>query len=259
VRVISITQIRGVIPPLRIFANIQCGQQKTKMKITKLKKLIIVIAMVLIAFTGYTIIINRNSVNMTGRQKILKAFYPMIVWLSKLGNKNAGVLTNNKTSSPVSFYTLNGILTNGAELSLATFKGKKILLVNTASDCGYTDQYSDLQKLYASHKDKLVIIGFPANDFKEQEKGSDKDIAQFCKLNYGIEFPLMKKSTVIKSADQHPVFQWLSDPAKNGWNSKAPSWNFSKYLVNEEGVLTHYFGPAVEPMSETIRQAIETK
>jgi glutathione peroxidase len=229
------------------------------MKIVKLKKLIIVIGMVIIAFTGYTIIVNRNSVHMTGRQKVLKAIYPVFVWFSKLGNKNADTLTNKKVLAPVSFYSLKGILNDGKELDLATFKGKKILLVNTASDCGYTDQYSDLQKLYAGNKDKLVILGFPANDFKEQEKGSDKDIAQFCKQNYGVEFPLMKKSTVIKTPDQNPIFQWLTDAAKNGWNSKAPSWNFSKYLVNEDGTLTNYFGPAVEPTGETIRLAIESK
>ena len=229
------------------------------MKIAKLKNPIIVIGMVIIAFAGYTIIVNRNSVHMTGRQKVLKAIYPVVVWFSKLGNKNADTLTNKKMPPPVSFYSLKGILNNGKELDLATFKGKKILLVNTASDCGYTDQYSDLQKLYTGNKDKLVILGFPANDFKEQEKGSDKDIAQFCKQNYGVEFPLMKKSTVIKTADQNPIFQWLTDTAKNGWNTKQPSWNFSKYLVNEEGMLTNYFGPAIEPLGEEIKKALDEK
>jgi len=130
------------------------------------------------------------------------------------------------------------------------------LLVNTASDCGYTNQYDDLQKLYEENKDKLVIIGFPANDFKEQEKGSDEEIAQFCKLNFGVSFPLMKKSTVIKSPQQNTIFQWLTDSTKNGWNNKPPRWNFTKYLVNEEGMLTDYFGSSIPPMSKDVIDAI---
>ena len=103
------------------------------------------------------------------------------------------------------------------------------------------------------------MIGFPANDFKEQEKGTDEEIMQFCKLNYGVTFPLMKKSVVIRSAGQNPVFQWLTDSAKNGWNNKYPSWNFSKYLVNENGILTNYFDPSVSPLGKEIREAIEKK
>ena len=108
------------------------------------------------------------------------------------------------------------------------------MLVNTASNCGYTDQYDDLQKLHEQFQNKFVILGFPANDFKEQEKGNDEDIAQFCKINFGVTFPLMQKTSVIKSADQNAVFKWLTDSTNNGWNNKQPSWNFSKYLINEE-------------------------
>jgi glutathione peroxidase len=223
---------------------------------TKLKKVFIVIVMVTIAFGGYVFIVNRNSVNMTGRQKVLKAVYPMFAWLNKVSHKNTNTLSNNKIMPPVSFYSLKAVLNDGAALDLASLKGKKILLVNTASNCGYTAQYDQLQKLYNQYNNELVVIAFPANDFKEQEKGTDSDIAQFCKLNYGISFPLIQKSTVIKKPGQHPVFQWLTDPAKNGWNSQAPTWNFSKYLVNEDGMLTHYFGPAIEPMSEEILKAI---
>jgi len=101
-----------------------------------------------------------------------------------------------------------------------------------------------------------VIIGFPANDFKEQEKGSDEEIAQFCKLNYGVDFPLAKKGTVIKGNNQQRVFQWLSDKSKNGWNDKQPSWNFSKYLINEQGILMNYFDPAISPLSGEVKKAI---
>jgi len=132
-----------------------------------------------------------------------------------------------------------------------------VLLVNTASDCGYTNQYDDLQKLYKQFEQKLVIIGFPANDFKEQEKGDDEAIAEFCKLNFGVTFPLAKKSSVVRSAQQNEVFRWLTDKMKNGFTSKQPSWNFSKYLVDEDGVLTHYFDPSVSPLSKEVIAAIE--
>lgn len=130
--------------------------------------------------------------------------------------------------------------------------------MNTASNCGYTNQYEDLQKLYQQFNDQLQIIAFPANDFKEQEKGNDTDIAQFCQVNFGVTFPLAKKSVVIPSGDQNNIFQWLTDKSKNGWNEKSPSWNFSKYLVNEQGTLTHYFDPSVSPLSEDVIKAVKT-
>ncbi len=222
---------------------------------SKLKRLTIVIIVLIAAFAVYVEVVNRNSKNMTYRQKVLKAIYPAWMWWAKLTGKNVTKLAESKTP-PVSFYSLNTELNNGDTLDFATLKGKKVLLVNTASDCGYTDQYGDLQKLFEENKDKLVVIGFPANDFKEQEKGTDEEIAEFCKTNYGISFLLAKKSSVIKSNDQHAVFSWLTDPAKNGWNSKAPSWNFNKYIVNEKGELTNYFGSSISPVSKEVREAI---
>ncbi len=222
----------------------------------RIKNIFIVIAMFVLVFWGYVMIVNRNSANMTARQKILKAVYPMFLWLNKTNNKNNTVLTNNKTIPPVSFFSLQVALNDGSVLNMSSLKGKKILLVNTASDCGYTGQYEQLQKLYNQYNSKLVIIGFPANDFAAQEKGNDADIATFCKKNYGVTFPLALKSVVIKTPSQNNIFQWLSDPAKNGWNSKAPSWNFAKYLINEDGVLVNYFGPAVEPGSKEVEAAI---
>lgn len=162
------------------------------------------------------------------------------------------MLTNEKTQPPVSFYSLKATLGNGGEFDFTQLKGKKVLLVNTASNCGYTNQYDDLQKLNEQFHNKLVILGFPANDFKEQEKGNDEEIAQFCKINFGVTFPLMKKSSVIRDADQNEVFKWLTDSTRNGWNRKQPSWNFSKYLINEEGVLIKYFDPSVSPLSEEV-------
>jgi glutathione peroxidase len=218
-----------------------------------LKKILVTIFVLGITFAGYVVYANRNSKNMTIRQKILKAVYPALMWFS--GKKSAS-LHNNHASPAVSFYSLKAVANNGAVLDFTSLKGKKVLLVNTASDCGYTNQYDDLQKLHQQYQAKLVIIGFPANDFKEQEKGSDEEIAQFCKVNFGVTFPLMKKSTVVKTSGQHPVFEWLSDSAKNGWNNQAPKWNFSKYLVSENGILLHYFDPAISPLSNPVTDAI---
>ena len=194
---------------------------------------------------------------MTVRQRLLRIVYPFLIHLTKLMKKNTRVAENRKGAKPSeSVYDLSVQLNNGAILPLSNLKGKKILLVNTASNCGYTAQYADLQKLYQHAKEDLAIIGFPANDFKEQEKGSDEEIAKFCSLNFGVSFPLAKKTTVVKNEGQHPVFQWLTNKELNGWNNKQPSWNFSKYLINEEGVLTHYFGPSVLPVSDEVLKAI---
>ena len=131
------------------------------------------------------------------------------------------------------------------------------MLVNTASDCGYTGQYDDLQKLSEQYKDKLVVIGFPANDFKEQEKGTDEEIASFCKKNFGVSFPLMKKSRVIKGAGiKIKYLSGLPIRKKNGWNNQQPSWNFCKYIVDEEGRLTHFFGSTIEPLAKEITTAL---
>jgi len=225
----------------------------------RLKRLLLVILLLLIAFAGYVLYVNRNSKNMTLRQKVLKAIYPAWMWYAKMRGKNVTELTNEQKQPPVSFYTLKGTLNNGTVFDFSSLKGKKVMLVNTASDCGYTDQYEALQKLSEEDKDKLVVIGFPANDFKQQEKGSDEEIAQFCKLNFGVTFPLMKKTVVIKKAEQNEVFRWLTDSTKNGWNNKPPSWNFTKYIVNEEGILTNYFGASVSPEGKDVLKAIGSK
>ena len=222
----------------------------------KLKRTAIVIVVFIAVFASYVEIVNRNSKQMTYRQKVLKAVYPAWMWFTRLIGKNNTALSASEKEPPVSFYSLSVQLNDGSELPFASLKGKKVLLVNTASDCGYTDQYADLQRLYENEKDHLVVIGFPANDFKEQEKGSDAEIASFCKLNYGVSFPLAKKTTVIQSPLQHPVYAWLTDSSKNGWNSKFPTWNFSKYLVDEQGRLVNYFDPSLSPTGSAIKEAI---
>jgi glutathione peroxidase len=196
---------------------------------------------------------------MTVRQRLLKIVYPLWLAFTKMMGRNTKVFTNSKNVQPVeSIYSLQVPLSNGNTLPLEAYKGKKIMLVNTASNCGYTNQYDDLQKLYQQFNNQLEIIAFPANDFKEQEKGSDSDIAQFCKINFGVTFPMAKKSVVVKSNDQNNIFNWLTNKTKNGWNEKAPSWNFSKYLINEQGTLTHYFDPSISPLSDEVLKAVNS-
>jgi Glutathione peroxidase len=169
------------------------------------------------------------------------------------------ILSNtNKVTPSKPVYDLEVQLNNGQSVPLSSYKGKKLLLVNTASNCGYTGQYNELQELYEKYKNKLTIIAFPANDFGEQEKGTNEEIAQFCQVNFGVSFPLAQKSVVINSNEQNPVFKWLTSKKLNGWNEQAPTWNFSKYLVNEEGMLTHYFDPSISPLSREVVKAVES-
>lgn len=169
------------------------------------------------------------------------------------------ILSNDQQAAPAKpVYELDVQLNNGQSVPLSTYKGKKLLLVNTASNCGYTGQYNELQELYERYKNQLTIIAFPANDFAEQEKGTDEEIARFCQVNFGVSFPLARKSVVINSNEQNPVFNWLTSKKLNGWNEQAPTWNFSKYLVNEEGTLTHYFDPSISPLSAEVVKAVES-
>jgi glutathione peroxidase len=195
---------------------------------------------------------------MTLRQKILKWIYPLFVMYKRIKGQNTSLQKASIVKAPVSIYGLSVQLNDGEELSFENLRNKKIMIVNTASNCGYTNQYEELQKLYELSKEDLTIVGFPANDFKEQEKGNDEEIAQFCKINFGVSFPLAKKSSVVKSAGQNKIFEWLTHKEYNGWNEKQPSWNFSKYLIDEEGNLTHYFDPAVSPLSEEVVKAIHS-
>jgi glutathione peroxidase len=140
---------------------------------------------------------------------------------------------------------------DGSDIDFSRFKGKKILIVNTASKCGYTRQYDDLQKLYEAHKDKLVIVGFPANNFGGQEPGSNQEIKEFCKKNYGVTFPMAEKVSV-KGDDTHPLFQWLTRKELNGVMDAEIKWNFTKFLLDENGKLIAVFPSRVEPGSEEI-------
>jgi glutathione peroxidase len=140
---------------------------------------------------------------------------------------------------------------DGGTIDFASFKGKKILIVNTASECGYTPQYEDLEKLYEKYKDKLVIVGFPANNFGEQEPGTNDEIKSFCKKNYGVTFPMAAKVSV-KGDDITPVYQWLTHKEQNGVMDAEVTWNFNKFLLDENGRLIEKFNSKVKPMSDEI-------
>ena len=158
-------------------------------------------------------------------------------------------------SSPSNIYEFKPISIDGKIVDLSIYKGKKILIVNTASECGNTPQYSDLEKLYEKYKNKLVVIGFPANNFGKQEPGNNSEIASFCKKNYDVTFPMMSKVSV-KGEDIDPLFQWLitqPNPDKSG----DIRWNFEKFLLDENGKLIHRFHDKMLPMDEKIIKAIE--
>lgn len=139
----------------------------------------------------------------------------------------------------------------GGTIDFSKFKGRYILVVNTASQCGYTGQYEDLEKLYEANKDKLVVVGFPANNFGGQEPGSNQEIKEFCKKNYGVTFPMAEKVSV-KGSDTHPLFQFLTKKEKNGVQDAEIKWNFTKFLLDKNGKLLAVFPSKVNPMSEEI-------
>jgi glutathione peroxidase len=216
-----------------------------------MRKLLFICIVIIIGL----VLIKRKD--MTWRQSILKTVYPLIMLKSKLFPGKMATLENTQlTKPPVSFYELTAVANDGTVIDFHSFAGKKVLLVNTASDCGYTGQFDELEKLHRQYKN-LVVIGFPANDFKEQEKKDDASIQQFCKINFGVTFLLMQKTHVVHGAEQNAVFSWLSHKEKNGWCDKAPSWNFNKYIVSEEGVLLNYFAQTVSPLDKKFIAVIE--
>ncbi len=143
---------------------------------------------------------------------------------------------------------------SGGTINLNEYKGKKILIVNTASKCGYTHQYKDLEELSVKYKDKLVVIGFPANNFMHQEPGDSKEIAEFCTKNYGVTFPMSQKVSV-KGRDIDPLFKWLTDEPNPDFTGDI-KWNFEKFLLDENGKLIHRYRSGVEPLDKEITSAI---
>ncbi len=163
--------------------------------------------------------------------------------------------SSKKSKAIASFYDLKATSIDGEEISFEKYKGKKVLIVNTASSCGYTYQYEGLQKLNDIYGNDVEVLGFPANDFLFQERGSDSDIADFCEKNYGVTFQMFSKITT-KGRNQSPVYTWLTNKDLNGWNEKKPTWNFCKYLIDENGNLVEFFDKSVKPTSKEITELL---
>ena len=149
------------------------------------------------------------------------------------------------------FYNLSAKDIDGNVVDFSDYRGKKLLIVNVASKCGYTSQYKDLQELYNKYNDKITILAFPSNNFGFQEPGSNDQIEEFCETNYGIKFKLFEKSDV-RGKNSNDVYKWLSSIDDNGWNDKSPRWNFFKYLVDENGSLKAVYSSNVNPLDKEI-------
>ena len=162
------------------------------------------------------------------------------------------MVTINTLYAQKTLYDFTVTTIDGNELKLSDLKGKKVLLVNTASKCGHTPQYEDLEKLYKEYGgDKFVIIGFPANNFLRQEPGTDEEIKSFCQKNYGVSFPMMSKISV-KGDDIHPLYKWLTEKTENGVLDAEVSWNFQKFMIDENGHLVDFVAPKEKPYSDKI-------
>lgn len=156
------------------------------------------------------------------------------------------------TQETKSFYSLKALTIDGNEFDFTALKGKKVLIVNTASKCGNTPQYAKLEELHKQYGgDKFVILGFPANNFLSQEPGSNEEIQEFCRLNFGVTFQMMSKISV-KGKDMHPVYNWLTSKSENGVMDSEVKWNFQKYLIDESGKLLEAFQPKEDPLSDKI-------
>lgn len=170
-----------------------------------------------------------------------------------------GSFFGQNSNNPSSIHQFKAKDIDGKMIDFSQFKGKKLLIVNTASQCGFTPQYKDLEALYQKYKDKnFMIIAFPCNDFGNQEPGDAAEIKSFCQKNYGVSFMVMEK-VKIKGENISPIYQWLTQKEKNGVKSSTVMWNFQKYLIDENGHLVDYFSSMTNPLSEKITNWIEGK
>ena len=181
---------------------------------------------------------------------------PIMALIASCSRTAERPVDSGSATAPVAFHALRAQDLEGKWRSFDQYKGKTILVVNTASECGYTPQYEKLEKLQRAYAERLVILGFPSNDFGEQEPGDAAQIRAFCSQNYGVTFPMFEKVRT-SGRDISPVYSWLTDKAKNGWNSQAPTWNFCKYLIDGEGQLLAFFPASVEPDDPTILRHIK--
>ena len=165
-------------------------------------------------------------------------------------------ISQDKTQQMKAIYDYKVESLDGKEINFADFKGKKILIVNTASECGFTPQYADLETLSKDYKDKLVVVGFPANNFGGQEPGSNAEIGAFCQKNYGVTFPMAAKVSV-KGDDTAPIFKYLTEKDLNGVKNTTILWNFTKFLLDENGKLIETFISTTKPTSESITKYLK--
>ncbi|MDD2583427.1 MAG: glutathione peroxidase [Bacteroidales bacterium] len=172
------------------------------------------------------------------------AFFAVTLWAQDL------------VTPPVDFYSLSFKTIRGETYKFNQLKGKNVLIVNTASKCGFTPQFKELEQLHQEYGASLVVLGFPSNDFGAQDPGSNEEILSFCEENYGVTFQMMDKSSV-KGAEINKVYKWLTDKSKNGWNSKSPSWNFGKYLIDKKGRLISFFPSKVKPTDKKITEKLK--
>ncbi|MFM7596053.1 MAG: glutathione peroxidase [Flavobacteriales bacterium] len=187
-------------------------------------------------------------------------FVAMGLSFCSTGQRNVNHSTNNSTAmSKHSIHEFSVINIDGDTINMSTFKGKKLMVVNTASKCGLTPQYKELEALYKTYKDSnFVIVGFPANNFMSQEPGTDQEIATFCSRNYGVTFPMMSKISV-KGKDMHPVYKFLTTMSENGLEDNDVKWNFQKYLLDENGFLVRVISPTTAPNDPEIISWITSK
>ena len=178
--------------------------------------------------------------------KLITSTYFLRMKLCKITGMGIRIYENKSmVRASENFYTMTATLNTGEEISFERYRGKKLLIVNLASQCGYTPQYKELDTLHQSRN--VVVLGFPSNNFGGQEPGTDKDIAEFCKRNFNITFPVFKKNDV-KGSSKQPLYEWLTNKDKNGWNDLEPQWNFYKYLIDENGNLLKVFSSSVSPL-----------
>lgn len=190
-------------------------------------------------------------------------YYILIIFIFSLWITSTSFLTDAKKDlvsenyiMENDFYDLEFESIDGKIISLSNFKEKYVLIVNTASRCGYTRQYKDLQKIHEDYKDKLIVIGFPCNDFGSQEKGTNQEILSFCQKNYGVDF-LLSKKIKIKGEECHPIFTWLTNKSKNGVLNHKVSWNFNKFLIDPHGELLDAFSSSIKPFDTEIISLIK--
>ena len=181
----------------------------------------------------------------------LISFSGIYLLREKIFNVNDKAPDNKMIANENDFYKLSANDIDGNVIDFSKYKGKKLLIVNVASKCGYTSQYKDLQELHKKYNDKVTILAFPSNNFGFQEPGSNDQIEEFCETNYGIEFQLFEKSNV-RGKNTNSVYKWLSSIDDNGWNDKSPRWNFFKYLIDETGNLKAVYSSNVNPLDNEI-------